>query len=76
MVKRARSAEAPSSRIVKLNEEHGYVDVAAGDALDLGQTVSVVPNHACAAVNLYDELVAVRDGGVELWPVDARGRSR
>jgi D-serine deaminase-like pyridoxal phosphate-dependent protein len=67
--------EAPSSTIVQLNEEHAYVRLADGDALELGQTVSVVPTHACSAVNLYDQLVAVRNSELERWPVDARGKS-
>jgi D-serine deaminase-like pyridoxal phosphate-dependent protein len=68
--------EAPSSAIVKLDEEHAYLRLDAGDALELGQTVSVVPNHACPAVNLYDELVAVQGGEiVDRWRVDARGKT-
>jgi D-serine deaminase-like pyridoxal phosphate-dependent protein len=68
--------EAPSSPIVKLDEEHAYVRLDGGDSLALGQTVSVVPNHACPAVNLYDELVAVQNGEVvDRWRVDARGKS-
>jgi D-serine deaminase-like pyridoxal phosphate-dependent protein len=68
--------EAPSSTIVKLDEEHAYVRLGAGDSLDLGQAVRVVPNHVCPAVNLYDELVAVRSGEVvDRWRVDARGKS-
>ena len=66
--------EAPGSHLVRLDEEHGYVELAAGDDLELGQQVHVVPNHACLVVNLTDELVAVR--GVEIasrWPVE-RGR--
>ena len=66
--------EAPASRLVRLDEEHGYVELAAGDDLELGQQVRVVPNHVCVAVNLADELVAVRDGEiVARWPVE-RGR--
>ena len=66
--------EAPSSRLEQLNEEHGYLALAGGDDLELGQQVRIVPNHVCVAVNLCDELVGVRDGRVELrWPV-ARGR--
>ena len=69
--------EAPASPIVQLNEEHAYVTLADGDELELGEHVRVVPNHACVAVNLYDELVArSADGSIEQWPVDARGRSR
>ena len=64
----------PSSRLEQLNEEHGYLALAGGDDLELGQQVRIVPNHVCVAVNLHEELVGVRDGRVELrWPV-ARGR--
>jgi D-serine deaminase-like pyridoxal phosphate-dependent protein len=68
--------EAPESTVVKLDEEHAYVHLAAEDSLELGQQVSVIPNHACPAVNLYDELVAVRNGEViDRWRVDARGKT-
>ena len=68
--------EAPGSAIVALNEEHGYVDVAPGDSLELGQQVRVVPNHACVVSNLFDEfLVARGDGIVDRWPIAARGKS-
>ena len=69
--------EAPASRIVDLNEEHAYVSLGPGDDLALGRLVQVVPKHVCAAVDLYDELVVVRDGNVVgCWKVAARGRSR
>jgi D-serine deaminase-like pyridoxal phosphate-dependent protein len=66
--------EAPGSTLVRLDEEHGYVELAARDDLELGQQVRVVPNHVCLAVNLTDELVAVRGGEVaDRWRVE-RGR--
>lgn len=69
--------EAPQSRITKLNEEHAYVSLAAGDSLELGQQVRVVPNHACVVSNLFDEFVVVQgERLVGRWKVDARGRSR
>jgi D-serine deaminase-like pyridoxal phosphate-dependent protein len=69
--------EAPSSPIVKLNEEHAYVDVAPGDSLELGDQVRVVPNHTCVASNLFDEFLVERGGEiVDRWPIEARGRSR
>ena len=72
----ADDRRAHGSKVVKLDEEHAYVALLAGDALELGQTVSVVPNHACVVANLFDELVAVRNGeAVARWRVDARGRS-
>jgi D-serine deaminase-like pyridoxal phosphate-dependent protein len=69
--------EAPGSTIERLDEEHGYVSVAAGDELELGQQVRVVPNHACVVPNLFDELLVTHGGElVDRWPVDARGRSQ
>ena len=69
--------EAPSSTIVKLAEEHAYVELSPGDELELGQRVRVVPNHACVVVNLFDDLVVTRNGTHEAtWPVAARGRSQ
>lgn len=66
--------EARSSTLVRLNEEHGYLDLADGDDLELGRQVRIVPNHACVAVNLFEELTVVRNGDVVArWPV-ARGR--
>lgn len=66
--------EAPGSTIAQLYEEHGLVDLADGDELALGQQVRIVPNHVCVAVNLFDELVAVRGETVEgRWAVE-RGR--
>ncbi len=67
--------EAPESTLVKLDEEHGYVELANGDALELGQQVRIVPNHACAVSNLFAEIALVRDGELAgSWPVDARAR--
>lgn len=69
--------EAPRSPIVKLSEEHAFVDLAPEDELELGQRVRVVPNHACVVVNLFDELaVTAERGPATTWRVDARGRSQ
>jgi D-serine deaminase-like pyridoxal phosphate-dependent protein len=67
--------EAPSSRVARLSEEHAVVELATSDELELGQRVRIVPNHACAAVNLQDTLWLERGGEpVGRWPVAARGR--
>jgi D-serine deaminase-like pyridoxal phosphate-dependent protein len=67
--------EAPESTLVKLDEEHGYVELANGDALELGQQVRIVPNHACVVSNLFAEVVLVRDETLAgRWPIDARSR--
>jgi D-serine deaminase-like pyridoxal phosphate-dependent protein len=53
------------SRIARLSEEHGVIDVVPGETFRVGERVRVLPNHACIVSNLHDRLVAVRDGRVE-----------
>ena len=65
----------PDARIGAVSEHHATVVLPPGSAAPaLGETVAVVPNHVCAAVNLADELLIVRDGAVVgTWRVMARG---
>ena len=64
-----------SSRIEKLSEEHGVIQVSPGDAFRVGQRVRILPNHACVISNLHDRLYGVRAGRVETEiTVAARGR--
>jgi D-serine deaminase-like pyridoxal phosphate-dependent protein len=69
--------DRPEVAIRALNEEHGYVDLDGGAGLRVGDRLAVVPNHACACVNLHDIVCGARDGVVEVvYPVAARGRVR
>ena len=65
----------PGAVLAQLSEHHAVVSLPAGTrAPRHGDRVALVPNHVCNAVNLADELYAVRDGRpVERWPVAARG---
>ena len=67
--------EYPEVRIKKLDEEHGYVDFTEGqDRPEIGDRVTVIPNHCCVVSNLFNQIVGVRQGRVEvIWPVAARG---
>ncbi len=71
-------AEYPDAVIAQLNEEHGYVDLTGCDRRpDVGEIVSVIPNHTCVVTNLHDQLIGVRRGHVEVvWDVAARGTTR
>jgi D-serine deaminase-like pyridoxal phosphate-dependent protein len=63
------------SRLQRLSEEHGVIDVAGGDAFRVGQKVRVLPNHACVVSNLHDHVWAIRgEVVVDRWAVAARGR--
>lgn len=62
------------NRLSALSEEHGWVSLASGGELRVGQRVQVLPNHACVVVNLHDRLLGVRAGRVEtVFDVAARG---
>lgn len=67
----------PSLQIEALYDYHAVVQVPSGAlAPGVGETVAVVPNHACPVVNLFDRMLVMRAGeAVDEWAVDARGRS-
>jgi D-serine deaminase-like pyridoxal phosphate-dependent protein len=64
--------------IERLSEEHGWLRLdPAGSDVEIGETLEIVPVHACPVANLADELTVVRDGTViERWAVAAAGRVR
>lgn len=70
--------EYPEARIYGLSEEHGHVDLSACVGRpEVGEVVTIVPNHACGCTNMHNEVVAHRGGRVvATWPVAARGLIR
>jgi D-serine deaminase-like pyridoxal phosphate-dependent protein len=63
------------SRLSRMSEEHGVVDVVEGDRFSVGQRVRVLPNHACVVSNLHDAVYGARGGRIErTLPIAARGR--
>lgn len=57
---------ATDAAFVRLNEEHGYIDVSSlDDRPRLGEHLQIVPNHACGCINLHDGALAVRGGLVD-----------
>jgi len=66
------------ARFIRMNEEHGYVDVSALERRPtVGDHLQIVPNHACGCMNLHDGVLAVRAGVVDhVIRVDARGLIR
>ncbi len=67
--------EYPEAHFYDMSEEHGHVDFAAcAHKPAIGERVTVIPNHCCPVVNLFNQLVGVRGDQVEVvWPVAARG---
>lgn len=64
----------PDIRISGLSEEHGILH-APDIALSVGDTVRIVPNHACVVANMLDHVQLVRGDTVQgAAPVVARGQ--
>jgi D-serine deaminase-like pyridoxal phosphate-dependent protein len=70
--------EYPGAKIYALSEEHGHVDFSAcAPKPDIGERLTVIPNHCCTVTSLFDEVVGARDDQVEvIWQVEARGTVR
>jgi D-serine deaminase-like pyridoxal phosphate-dependent protein len=68
--------DRPEVVVTRMSEEHGVLDLSRTDWRPVvGDTVRVVPNHACIVVHLNDLVYGVRDDVVETrWAVAARGR--
>jgi D-serine deaminase-like pyridoxal phosphate-dependent protein len=62
--------------VVRLNEEHGFLDLSQSQLnLRVGDKVEVIPNHCCTTTNLYDEMLAVTGAEVaDTWRIAARGK--
>jgi D-serine deaminase-like pyridoxal phosphate-dependent protein len=59
---------------IKASDEHGVLALTPQAQLSLGDRLWLVPGHCDPTVNLYDELIGVRQGRVEsIWPISARG---
>jgi D-serine deaminase-like pyridoxal phosphate-dependent protein len=70
--------EYPDAVLRSLSEEHGNLDLSGCHRKpEIGEVVTIVPNHACGAVNLHDEVAVHRGGGgVQITGIPARGRVR
>lgn len=70
--------EHPNARIYGMSVEHGHIDASACDhTFQVGERLSVVPQHQGMTTNLHDVAYAVRNGSVEaVWTVAGRGRAQ
>jgi len=59
----------------RLSEEHGVMKLHPDEDLEIGDRVRIIPNHACAVVNLFDRAHGIRNGQVaEEFHIAARGK--
>ena len=68
--------EEPEAKFVKMNEEHGYIDLPpSARHFQIGDRLRILPNHICVAVNLHDRVYGIRGENVEqVFEVEARGK--
>ena len=71
-------AGAPEgTRYVLGSDEQGRLELAPGSSLAPGAMLTCAVPHCDPTVNLYDHYHVVRgDTLIDIWPVDARGRSQ
>ncbi len=67
--------EYPDAVYYGQSEEHGHVDFSrCARKPEIGERVTLIPNHCCVVSNLFNQVVGVRGDKVEvIWPVAARG---
>jgi len=71
-----RCLEFPALVVSRVSEEHGMVTGEGVDQLQIGQRLRFQTAHVCPVLNLASQVHVVRGNEVlEIWPVDARGRS-
>ncbi len=69
-----RVAAADGAEYVRASDEHGVLKLNGAAGYAVGDQLKLIPGHCDPTVNLYDDLVCVRDGRVEaIWPISARG---
>ena len=66
--------EYPEAKIYALSEEHGHVDFSAcARKPEIGERLSVIPNHCCMVTSLFDQMIGARGQEVETtWQIAAR----
>ncbi len=71
-----RLVDAPGAVFHRLNEEHGFVDLARAErSFEIGEKTRIIPNHICVAVNLHECVYGIRGETVEeVWKVEGRGK--
>jgi D-serine deaminase-like pyridoxal phosphate-dependent protein len=68
--------EYPHLLLSRLSEEHGIMYVPENmDTPAIGEVISIIPNHICPTINLYDYLYLEKDGKAKRIRIDARGKN-
>ena len=67
--------EHPDTQFTSMSEEHGHMDLGPSDRVNVGEKLSIIPNHVCACVNMHNQIYYHRKGIVEgSWAIEGRGK--
>ncbi|WP_419905851.1 D-TA family PLP-dependent enzyme [Kiloniella sp.] len=66
--------EAPEAIITSLSEEHGIIDLSETTwSPKVGDTINIIPNHACVVSNMVDYVYLKEEGKLSKTLIAARG---
>lgn len=66
----------PELIVEGLSEEVGKIRITGETSLKVGDKIQIIPNHACASVNMTSYIYGIKDNMVHrVFEVDARGNS-
>jgi D-serine deaminase-like pyridoxal phosphate-dependent protein len=73
--KRFRFFNLSDYQILSQSEEHGVVQVANWEQINIGDELYAIPYHVCPTVNLYEQAHIILEGNLlDTWKVLARNR--
>jgi len=62
--------------IERISEEHGIIS-HQGESFSVGEKLSIIPNHACVVMNLFDSAYLVENNKIiEKYEIKGRGKSQ
>lgn len=67
--------EYPGAILAAFSEEHGTLDLSGCETRpEIGEEVTIIPNHCCTTTNMHDRIFGVRAGKIaQVFTVAARG---
>lgn len=66
--------EGNGALYTRVSDEHGVIELRGAPDYPLGHKLRLIPGHCDPTVNMYDHIIAIRNGRVEaIWPITARG---
>lgn len=67
--------DCPGAVIERLSEEHGIIRMPDNVRFNIGDKLTIIPNHSCSVTNLFNQAYVVEDEAVcDVWEIAGRGK--